>query len=92
MNLHEGREAVEVCRKADVKLAVNSNMRYDQSIRALKTVLDAGYLGEPVLATIDMRAIPHWQPYLQGYDRLTLLNMSIHHIDEERTVALIEII
>jgi predicted dehydrogenase len=81
MNLQEGREAVDVCRNAGVKLAVNSNMRYDQSIRALKTVLDAGYLGEPVLATIDMRAIPHWQPYLKEYDRLTILNMSIHHID-----------
>jgi len=81
MNLHGGEEAVDVCNSAGVKLAVNSNMRYDQSIRALKTVLDAGYLGEPVLATIDMRAIPHWQNFLQEYDRLTLLHMSVHHID-----------
>jgi len=84
MNLQEGRKTVDVCRNAGVKLAVNSNMRYDQSIRALKTVLDAGYLGEPVLATIDMRAIPHWQPFLKEYDRLTILNMSIHHIDTFR--------
>jgi predicted dehydrogenase len=28
-----------------------------------------------------MRATPFWQPFLQEYDRLTLLNMSIHHID-----------
>jgi predicted dehydrogenase len=84
MNARQGREAVELCRAAGVKLAVNSNMRYDQSVRALKTVLDRGYLGEPVLATIDMRAIPHWQPFLQAYDRLTMLNMSIHHIDAFR--------
>jgi predicted dehydrogenase len=81
MNLEEGKEAVEACAKAGVKLAVNSNMRYDQSIRALKTLLEAGYLGHPVLATIDMRAIPHWQPFLREYERLTLLNMSIHHLD-----------
>jgi predicted dehydrogenase len=81
MNLALGREVVEACSKAGVKLAVNSNMRYDQSMRALKTVLDAGHLGKPVLATIDMRAIPHWQSYLRDYDRLTILNMSIHHID-----------
>lgn len=81
MSYREAREAAEVCRKAGVKLAVNSNMRYDQSMRALKTILQRGYLGEPVLATIDMRAIPHWQSFLEGYDRLTLLNMSIHHID-----------
>ena len=38
-------------------------MRYDHSMRALKTLLDRGVLGEPVLATIEMRAIPHWQPF-----------------------------
>ena len=62
-------------------LSVNQNMRFDQSMRVLKQVLDRGELGEPVIATIEMRAIPHWQPFLQQYDRLTLLNMSIHHLD-----------
>ncbi|HET6450219.1 MAG TPA: Gfo/Idh/MocA family oxidoreductase [Spirochaetia bacterium] len=81
MNYRSAREAVETCKKAGIKLAVNSNMRYDQSMRALKTILDRGYLGQPVVATIDMRAIPHWQSFLEAYDRLTLLNMSIHHID-----------
>ena len=28
-----------------------------------------------------MRAIPHWQTFLAGYDRLTLANMSVHHLD-----------
>jgi predicted dehydrogenase len=74
-------ETVRICDKAKVKLAVNQNMRYDQSIRALKTLLDHGDLGQPVLATIEMRAIPHWQTWLRDYERLTLLNMSIHHLD-----------
>lgn len=81
MNVADAKKAVDACERAGVKLAVNSNMRYDQSMRALKTVLDAGYLGTPVFATIDMRAIPHWQPFLRDYGRLTILNMSIHHID-----------
>jgi predicted dehydrogenase len=81
MNYRQAKEAVDACGTAGVKLAVNSNMRYDQSMRALKTVLQRGYLGEPVLGTIEMRAIPHWQQFLESYDRLTLLNMSIHHID-----------
>ena len=72
---------VEVCKNAGVALSVNQNMRYDQSMRALKSLLDQGVLGEPVFGTIEMRAIPHWQPFLQEYDRLTLLNMSIHHLD-----------
>lgn len=62
-------------------LSVNQNMRFDQSMRVLKQILDRRELGEPVLATIEMRAIPHWQPFLAAYDRLTLLNMSVHHLD-----------
>ncbi|MFC3840229.1 Gfo/Idh/MocA family protein [Paenibacillus sp. MAH-36] len=81
MNSKEAKEIVDLCENAGIKIAVNSNMRYDQSMRALKTILDRGYLGEPVLASIDMRAIPHWQDFLQKYEHLEILNMGIHHID-----------
>jgi predicted dehydrogenase len=80
-NLADAREVVRLCENAGIKLAVNQNMRFDQSIRALKTLLRRGDLGEPVLATIEMRAVPHWQDWLAGYERLSLLNMSIHHLD-----------
>jgi len=77
-------ELVGVCREAGVKLAVNQNMRYDQSVRALKTLLNHDYLGEPVLATIEMRAIPHWMPWQEALGWLTLRVMSIHHLDTFR--------
>jgi predicted dehydrogenase len=83
-NYRDAVETVRVCEAAGVTLAVNQNMRYDQSIRALKTLLTRGDLGTPVLATIEMRAIPHWQSWLRNYDRLTLLYMSIHHLDTFR--------
>ena len=75
---------VDLCSRRGIPLAVNQNMRYDQSIRALRTILSRGYLGTPVLATIEMRAVPHWQAWLRDYNRLTLLNMSVHHIDAFR--------
>ncbi len=62
-------------------LSVNQNMRYDQSMRVLKEILERGDLGTLVFAQIDMHAIPHWQTFLEGYDRLTLANMSVHHLD-----------
>ncbi|WP_421724806.1 Gfo/Idh/MocA family protein [Bauldia sp.] len=62
-------------------LSVNQNMRYDQSMRVLKQILDRGDLGDIVFAQIDMHAIPHWQTFLADYDRLTLANMSVHHLD-----------
>ena len=68
-------------RAAGKLLSVNQNMRFDQSMRVLKQILERGDLGAPVIASIEMRAVPHWQPFLQAYDRLTLLNMSIHHLD-----------
>ncbi len=77
----EAHQIVSICQDAGITLAVNQNMRFDQSIRALKTILDRGYLGELVLATTEMRAVPHWQSWLKSYGRLTLLNMSIHHLD-----------
>ena len=58
-NYAEAVEAVEACEAAGIILAVNQNMRYDQSVRAGKTLLENGTIGDPVLATIDMRGIPH---------------------------------
>ena len=77
----EARRLVAEAAAAGKMLSVNQNMRFDQSMRALKQLLDRNVLGAPVLATIEMRAIPHWQPFLRDYDRLTLLNMGIHHLD-----------
>lgn len=84
MNHAEAKLAVEACEKAGIALAVNQNMRFDQSVRAAKTLLDAGHLGEPVLATIDMRGIPHWMPWQERLGWVTLRIMSIHHLDTLR--------
>jgi predicted dehydrogenase len=79
--LDEAIEIVRLCDEAGVKLGVNHNMRYDQSMRALKSLLDAGELGTPIVAEIVMNARPHWQDFLRQYGRIALLNMSIHHLD-----------
>ena len=80
----QAKEIVDLCGAAGITLAVNQNMRYDQSIRALKCLLDRGELGTPVLATIEMRAIPHWMPWQQRQGWVTLRIMSIHHLDALR--------
>lgn len=83
-SLREARELVEACEAAGVLLAVNQNMRYDQSVRACQQLLTSGRLGTPVLGTIEMRAIPHWMPWQQRLGWLTLRIMSIHHLDTFR--------
>lgn len=80
----QAQKIVELCAAAGITLAVNQNMRFDQSVRACRSLLDRGDLGEPVLATIDMRAIPHWMPWQQRQGWVTLRIMSIHHLDTFR--------
>jgi len=81
MNFWIAKALVEETAATHKVLSVNQNMRFDQSMRVLKQLLERNELGIPVLGTIEMRAIPHWQPFLAAYHRLTLLNMSIHHLD-----------
>jgi predicted dehydrogenase len=75
---------VQLCADAGIKLGVNQNMRYDQSIRACKSLLDQGLLGEPIFASIDMRATPHFMPWQEALGWATLRTMSIHHLDSFR--------
>lgn len=84
LTLEEAKALRDEAKASGTVLSVNQNMRYDQSVRVLSQLLTAGALGAPVLATIEMRAVPHWQGFLQDYDRLTLANMSIHHLDALR--------
>jgi predicted dehydrogenase len=81
MDYAEAAQAVKLCQKAGITLAVNQNMRYDQSVRAAHTLLNNGTLGEPVFATIDMRGVPHFMPWQEELGWVTLRIMSIHHID-----------
>ncbi len=84
LSVREGRACVEACTAAGVLLAVNQNMRYDQSVRAMKDLLQRGWLGEPVLATLEMRAVPHWMPWSQALPSLSTFIMSVHHLDTFR--------
>ena len=84
LSVADARELVDRCAAAGVALAVNQNMRYDPSVRAAKALLDRGDLGEPVFASIDMRAVPHWMPWAEQLPGLSTFVMSIHHLDTFR--------
>ena len=81
LSLDEAIRLRDEAKAAGKILSVNQNMRYDQSMRVLKQIIESGALGDLVFAQIDMHAIPHWQGFLEEYDRLTLANMSVHHLD-----------
>jgi ATP-dependent Clp protease ATP-binding subunit ClpA/predicted dehydrogenase len=81
INYMQAEMAAAACKRAGIVLSVNQNMRYDQSVRAAKTLLQNGVLGEPVFATIEMRGLPHWMPWQAELGWATLRIMSIHHLD-----------
>jgi predicted dehydrogenase len=83
-NYAEAKRIVEKCRSAGVRLVVNQNMRYDHAVRGCGNLLQQGALGDPVLATIEMRAVPHWMPWQERLGWVTLRIMSIHHLDTFR--------
>ena len=88
-DLGEAQEIVKLCLDQNITLAVNQNMRFDQSVRAAKQLIETqsnsvSVFGKPVLATIDMRAIPHWMPWQREQGWLTCRIMSIHHLDTMR--------
>lgn len=77
----DGRDLVERCAAAGIALVVNQNMRYDPSVRSAKALLTRGDLGQPVFASIDMRAVPHWMPWAESLPGLSTFVMSVHHLD-----------
>lgn len=81
MSVKSARNVVDACEAAGIVLSVNQNMRFDQSVRAAKALLNRGELGEVVFASIDMRAVPHWMPWAEGLPSLSTFVMSIHHLD-----------
>ena len=83
-NYLQACKIVQMCAAAGITLAVNQNMRYDQSVRACRDLLNRNALGAPDFASIDMRAIPHWMPWQERLGWVTLRIMSIHHLDTFR--------
>jgi galactose mutarotase-like enzyme/predicted dehydrogenase len=81
LNYADAERAVALCEDAGIVLAVNQNMRYDPTVHAANSLLREGFFGEPVFATIDMRGVPHWQPWQAATGSATLKVMSIHHLD-----------
>ena len=79
---------VDAAERAGVVLAVNQNGRWDPSINAAKKLVADGALGERLLATMTMHITMPWQAYYKDprYERLMILHMSVHHIDQMRVL------
>jgi predicted dehydrogenase len=82
-NYPDAVRIVELARSAGVKLAVNQQMRWDAGIRVARQLLDAGALGEPTDARIQVSVKTPWDmwPWLAASPQLEVMYHSIHYID-----------
>jgi len=83
LNYKDAVKIVSIAKENNIKLAVNQNGRWDPAIRASKCIIDQGLIGEKVIASIEMRGRFEWQKFWT-YEKLIILNLSIHQLDQFR--------
>jgi predicted dehydrogenase len=78
--------SVEIARAANVKIAVNQQMRWDAGIRCARLLIDDGWLGIPTYATIQVHCKTDWSawPWIYRGRQLEIMFHSIHYIDSLR--------
>jgi len=78
--------SVELAERANVKIAVNQQMRWDAGIRCARLLIDQGWLGTPTYATIQVHCNTDWSlwPWIYRGKHLEVMFHSIHYIDALR--------
>ena len=84
----EAVEIVELAEASGVRLAVNQQMRWDQAVRASRSLLNQGLLGDPASAVIDISILTEWRawPWVLTVEGLDLMFHSIHYFDSIRSL------
>ena len=78
--------SVELAHRAQVKIAVNQQMRWDAGMRCARLLIDDGWLGTPTYATIQVHCKTDWSlwPWIYQGTRVEIMFHSIHYIDSLR--------
>ncbi len=85
--IEDCRAIVNAAAAAAVPLMVHENFRFQTPIRAVRSVLDEGVIGEPFFGRIGWRTafdVYANQPYLALEERFLLLDLVIHLFDVDR--------
>ncbi len=87
-NLGHAAEIVRLARQRGVKLAVNQQLRWGQGIRAARTLIRKGWIGQVTDASIQVSVNTPWDMWgwLVTSPRLDVLFHSIHYIDAMRSL------
>ncbi|WEG11727.1 Gfo/Idh/MocA family oxidoreductase [Pullulanibacillus sp. KACC 23026] len=84
--LASARKIVKLCKTYKIKGAVNQQMRWAPGIKASKTIIDRGWLGDLTQATIQVNVHTPFEgwSFLKEIDTLEVMYHSIHYMDAIR--------
>jgi predicted dehydrogenase len=87
-NLEDAQAIVAAGRRANRKVAVNQQMRWDAGIAAARDLISRGYIGQPTDAQIQVTTNTPWHmwPWLAESPRLEIEYHSIHYLDAMRSL------
>ena len=91
-NWDETLELVEVIKSSGVQFMVHENWRWQPWYREIKTLLDAGTIGEIFHCNVHTRLGDGWgddaylarQPFFREYERLFIFETGVHFLDTFR--------
>jgi predicted dehydrogenase len=84
--IDDARLVVQLADAANVKVAVNQQMRWDAGIRVSRQLIEQGALGTPVDARLEVSVKTPWHmwPWIAAQDYLEVMFHSIHYHDSLR--------
>ncbi|MGH6761010.1 MAG: Gfo/Idh/MocA family protein [Phyllobacterium sp.] len=87
-NLVEAAEILEICRRKNLRAAVNFQLRFAPMMLALKDAIVKGWLGEVIDFDAWLALDTPWGlwPFLKGQPRVEIAMHSIHYLDLIRQV------
>lgn len=80
------RELIEEVEASGRTVAVNQQLRFEESMAAARAMVAAGWVGEPITITFDVDIWTDWSawPWILESERLDLTYHSIHYLDATR--------
>ncbi|MBV7327223.1 Gfo/Idh/MocA family oxidoreductase [Chloroflexi bacterium TSY] len=84
----EAQKIVQLAEDANVKQAVNQQMRWDAGIAASRDLINRGLIGQPTDAQIQVSCETPWHmwPWLANAPQLEVMFHSIHYLDSLRSL------
>jgi predicted dehydrogenase len=86
-NMPDAHQLIKAAEKANRLFAIMQNRRYDPRIRALRSFLDTGALGDLTTVNGDFYLGAHFGGFRDKMPHVLLLDMAIHSFDQARLIS-----